>query len=190
MRWPLGARPHKRVIRVVTPLSSRKINFSAEMVLMWAKNSSRRLRFSSRSRSLACSDFFSPQAHLSQHLPHPAFDYPYAQPRQPFAQLGFGQVRLLPQPRPQLLLHRGVDPTLPTVALLHRSFLLTCGQLLLADLLDKPPAHAKLQRQIPQASCSRLIPFQKLAPQIIGISFGHFLAARSSPIRNYLIFAI
>ncbi len=142
---------------------------------MWARNCSRRLRFSSRSRSLACSDFFSPQAHLPQHLPHAALDYMHALTRQPFLQLGLGQVRLLPQPRAQLLLHRGMDATDRTVTPLHRSFLLTWGQLLPPDLLGKPPAHTKLYRQLPQASCSRLIPLQKLAPQIIRIGFRHCL---------------
>jgi len=58
-RCPPGARPYKRVMRVVTPLSSRKINFSGAIVRRRGTNSSRRRPASSVSRSLAWSDFFS-----------------------------------------------------------------------------------------------------------------------------------
>lgn len=56
---PLGARPRCLVICVVTPLSSRNFGFSAGIVATVARNSSRRLRLASLSRSAAWRDFFS-----------------------------------------------------------------------------------------------------------------------------------
>jgi hypothetical protein len=49
---------YRRVICVETPLSSRKINRSRSILPITSTNSSRRLRFSSVSRSWAWSDFF------------------------------------------------------------------------------------------------------------------------------------
>ena len=59
IRSPFGARPHALVICVVTPLSSRKINFSGAMVPSFSTNAARRCWFASVSRSRAWSDFFS-----------------------------------------------------------------------------------------------------------------------------------
>jgi hypothetical protein len=43
MRSPFGARPHCRVIEVVTPLSSRKISLSGGIATTVARNSSQLL---------------------------------------------------------------------------------------------------------------------------------------------------
>jgi len=58
MRWPFGARPHSRVIWVVTPLSSRKISFSGAISRICSRNCLRRSRLATVSRSRAWSDFF------------------------------------------------------------------------------------------------------------------------------------
>ena len=58
MRAPPVERAYRRVICVETPLSSRKINRSRSILPIVSTNSSRRLRFSSVSRSWAWSDFF------------------------------------------------------------------------------------------------------------------------------------
>jgi hypothetical protein len=53
IRSPLGARPHCRGMVVVTPLSSSKISFSGGIAATAARNSWRRLRLASVSRSSA-----------------------------------------------------------------------------------------------------------------------------------------
>jgi len=93
-----AARPHNRVICVVTPLSSRNFSFSGGNVATVARNSSRRLRLASVSRSRAWSDFFQPQAHLMKDLADAAAAHRYSLGLQLFAQLGQLTVRLLPYP--------------------------------------------------------------------------------------------
>jgi hypothetical protein len=64
----LGARPHCLVICVVTPLSSRNFSFSVAIVATVARNSWRRRRLASLSRSAAWRDFFQPQTHCAKGL--------------------------------------------------------------------------------------------------------------------------
>jgi len=59
------------------------------------------------------------------------------------------------------------------MTLLRRPFFPSAAQLLRPNLLGLSPAHAKLRRQLRQASRSRFVGFQKLAPQIIRIGLWH-----------------
>jgi hypothetical protein len=63
---PRGARAHKRVIWVVTPLSSRKIRRSTARPWICCQKASRRGRLASVSR------FFTAQSQLLHDLPHSA----------------------------------------------------------------------------------------------------------------------
>src|ERR1022692_3207755 len=144
MRSPFGARPHCRVICVVTPLSSKKISLSGGMAWTVWRNSSRRLRLASVSRSAACSVFFTPLAHLTQHLAHPALRDLNAASSQTLAQLRFGQIRLFTQPAAQVRLDICIHPTDWAISLLHRPLLLTSTRLLNPNLLRISPAHTEL----------------------------------------------
>jgi len=59
IRSPRGARPHSRVISVVTPLSSKNISFSGASLRRVSRNACRRCWLTCVSRSRAWSDFFS-----------------------------------------------------------------------------------------------------------------------------------
>src|ERR1035437_9293814 len=87
--------------------------------MVW-RNSSRRLRLASLSRSAAWSVFFTPLAHLPQHLAHPTFGNLDARTNQSLVQLRFGQVRLLAQPTAQARLHLGIHSADRAITLLNR----------------------------------------------------------------------
>src|SRR5271157_4009711 len=151
-QWPAGApsgtrsprrpRPHRRVICVVTPLSSRNTSHWGSIWLISSHHACRRRRPSSVSCSWAWRDFFSPQSQLLHHVSPQAAAYAYSSGFQLLAQLRQAQIRLLPQPAPQTLLHR------------FRG----------SNLLAVPPTHPELRGQLPQASRARFISLQKLAP--------------------------
>jgi len=61
-----------------TPLSSRKINRSRSILPITSTNSSRRLRFSSVSRSGRGVTFFEPEAHPLHHPPQMLRAHPQA----------------------------------------------------------------------------------------------------------------
>src|ERR1035437_1325596 len=142
--------------------------------MVW-RNSSRRLRLASLSRSAAWSVFFTPLAHLPQHLAHPTFGNLDARTNQSLVQLRFGQVRLLAQPTAQARLHLGIHSADRAITLLNQPFLLASTCLLDPDLLRIPPAHTELGRQFAQTSHSSFIGIQKLQTQIIRIGLGHRL---------------
>src|ERR1035437_3517014 len=142
--------------------------------MVW-RNSSRCLRLASLSRSAAWSVFFTPLAHLPQHLAHPTFGNLDARTNQSLVQLRFGQVRLLAQPTAQARLHLGIHSADRAITLLNQPFLLASTCLLDPDLLRIPPAHTELGRQFAQTSHSSFIGIQKLQTQIIRIGLGHRL---------------
>lgn len=163
IRCPRAALPHRRVICVVTPLSSRKISRSGGTARIVSMNSWRRCWFAAVSRSCAWRDFFAPQSHLPQHLPDPALADADAAGLQALAQLRLGQVRLLLEPAPQMFLRRFRHAADGTVMRLRNPLLLPGALLLPPDLFAILQAHSEPVRQLPQTAGTRLIRFQKLA---------------------------
>ena len=167
IRSPFGARPHALVICVVTPLSSRKINFSGAMVPSFSANAARRCWFASVSRSRAWSDFFQTQPHLPEHRPQRGYAYPeMGLPAQLFLQLRQGEVRLLLQPASQPLANRLGEPRLaarPMGNTLHHPG----ASPLPMNLPHLIQTDAKALRQLRLRSFALLAGLQNPAPQIV-----------------------
>jgi hypothetical protein len=172
-RSPFGARPRKRVICVVTPLSSRNFSFSGGMDVMAARNSSRRWRLISVSRSAAWRDFFKPQAHPPQQAPYETSGSLNTDPRQLLAQFRLGQVRLCTHPVAHLLLNLGRHAADRTMPLLRPTTQLAAAHLLHTDLLAVSPTDAKLSRQGAKAPRSCRIGFQNPTAQIVRYGLCH-----------------
>ena len=167
---------------MVTPLSSRKIKSSGAIEPVFARNSSRRLMFSSLSRSWAWSDFFTPHAHLTKQLSDAAFRNRHAVGGQTMTHFLIGRVGLLAQPRAQQLTLFGADATQKAVPLLAHACGLPGTQLPAANLLCPTPTDAKLAGQPAKVAGPGSIGMEKLTAQIIGIRLWHRSSLRRSPI--------
>ena len=132
--------------------------------------------------------FFQPQTQLSQPQPdHRPTHLHTDLVREPFAQLGYRQVRMrLDQNGDPGGYFRG-ETALRSRSVAHPLWL-PARQPLAEDLLHIPKTHAEHRRQLPETAMPLCVRFEYLAPQIILVGSRHpCLRRRVSPAIHYTI---
>ena len=168
-------------MRVVTPLSSRKISFSGGIVASRLTNSSRRRRSCSVSRSVAWSDFFQLQPHPLQSPSHLGkADRQSLFLFKLFAQLAQRQIGNRDQPTPQLFTVLVQQLARRAPALLD-PFHLPGAPKLPPQLLPISKTDHEPLGQLLQCRLTPLIGGQEPPPKIIRKCLRHGITIREPP---------